>query len=319
MKTDFISRKNFFKRDSGDERHERKPVVIERQRLSDNRGTNTLTYSDTVPEGHNKPGSDYNTVFKFTERPSKGDEEEIINDQDETLKQGSNSKARHSVPVQVSKSQHLGGGRSSVEEKKHGDAITKSNFLDSKVSNKEHNPDSPDEANDVSQNVGEPELRELYERKQKLIPEYKGVWFQFHTEAIYCNVTSLCFVRSGIQYDVPFAIAKIVLKSKATLADFLNHCDLTTNIGTLDIDFLNLEEIKNSNVVEDQDFETDYLDVKGDRINIEYPIARVWDRHSKTWSHKLLDLEELNSVDPQLTCLDLVVYFDQETRFSVEV
>lgn len=305
MKSDFISRKNFFRRPSDDRIDLRKPIKIERQRLSDNKGTNTLTYSDTNHDGLNKHSSDYQTVFKFTDRNSKGDEEEGVNDLDLNQNQGSNSKVRHSVPVQVTKSQHL-NGRGSLEEQKGKDGISKSNFLDSKVSNKDNVPEITDEPQDVSENIGEKELKELYERKQKLIPEYKCSWFQFHTEAIYCNVSSLCFVRSGIGYDVPFAVAKIILKSKSSLLEFLSHCDFVTNIGTLIFDYLNLEEIKTSTSFEDQDFETDFVEVKGDKIYIEYPLARVWDRYSKVWTHKLLDLEELNSIDPHLSSLDLV-------------
>ena len=52
---------------------------------------------------------------------------------------------------------------------------------------------------------------------------------------------------------------------------------------------------------------------------IRFPLARVWDRHSKAWSHKLLDIEEINSINSTLTGLDLVTLVNQETRFSMEI
>lgn len=300
MKPDFESRKMFFKKPSPEER---RPPMPAKTQVTEPKGTNTLTYSETVQEYQQKPSTDKNTVFKFTDQGSKVDDEEILADKDASLPQTNPSKGRLSVPGHITKSQHLAATEDAA---KPSDNFSKSNFLDSKVKTKSDKQEPSNESQEVSQNAGEKEFREIFERKQKLIPEYNGVWFQFHTEAIYCNVTSLSLVRFGIVYDVPFAVAKIVLKSKASLVNFLHHCDLVTNIGTLIMDHTKLEEIKNSAVEDDQDFELDYVEVKGDRIWIEYPLARIWDRYSKTWSHKLLDMEEINSIDSQLTGLELV-------------
>lgn len=312
MKSDFITRKTFFRRPSDDRIDVKRPVVIERQRLSDNRGTNTLTYSDTAQDG--PKGSDQQTVFKFTDRYSKGDEDDHAGELPEVVNGlGSNSKVRHSVPNQLTKSQQLNGRGSLDDQKADGNSVTKSNFLDSKVAQTQQHHEGTDDAQDLSENVGERELREIFERKQKLIPEYRCSWFQFFTEAIYCNVSSLSFVKSGIAYDVPFSIAKIVLRTDSKLRNFLGHCDLDTNIGTLLFDFQNLEEIRVAEDKDQQVFETDFIEVKGERVYIEYPLARVWDRYAKKWTHKLLDLEELESIDPQLTTLDLVKFVHKET------
>lgn len=277
MKSDFISRKNFFKkRPSMDIREvtDRKPQGADKLKPTDKRGTNTLTYtySETVVEGNSKeqkPPSEYNTVFKFTDRHSKGGEEEdLVHDQDELVLDGG-LKSRHSVPTQLTKSQNLAKGRASFEEPKQMDNISKSNFLDSKVSQKDQKHVLIEEPHDLSEHLGEKELKEIFERKQKLIPEYMGVCLQFYTEAIYCTVTSLCLIRDGVEYDIPFAIAKIVLRSKGSLAEFINHCHFNRSSQVLDMDFLNLEELKNMPVIEEQDFETDFLDVKGTKITIQ--------------------------------------------------
>ena len=267
MRSDFVSRSNFFKKPLPTEEKpaQSQIAMIERHRLSVNRGTNTLTYSDTLPEGaskdqHQKLDSEYQTVFKLTDKHSKADDEVMPDDDNES--QAANTKVRHSVPSQITKS-HYFEGRASLDDNKEGDQVTKSNFLDSKVSSKDRAKDQ-----DESLVINQSELKAFYDKQRRLVPEYLGVWFQFHTEAIYCNITSLYLVREDIEYDVPFAIAKIALRSNESLVEFLNHCDYLDKC-VLHIDYKNLESIKNREVINEQDFELDYLDVKGTRIKIE--------------------------------------------------
>lgn len=241
---------------------------LEKQKSAEFKGTNTLTYSETVRQGtsgdsaNGNGNTEFNTVFKFTDKPrNEGEAEEHI---EEEISELVNESKNDYYQEALTKSQHFDW----PVEKPAQDNVTKSNFIDSKMSNKVATPVDEEKDHDTSEVIGQNEITELYERKAKLIPEFKAVWFQFHTDAVYCNVTGLGIVVNKKEYGVPFALAKIVLMSNENLISFLKHCDFH-DAGTVDFDYLHIEELKNKPVNAEQDFEDDLVEVNGVIYGIE--------------------------------------------------
>src|SRR5690606_7783664 len=121
---------------------------------------------------------------------------------------------------------------------------------------------------DESEILDEKDLVDLYRKRENLIPEFKCVWFQFHTDALYCNVSSLAILKDGMEYGIPFGIAKIVLRSHDSLIQFLNNCQLNDD-GSIKYNYMVIEDLKNRQIEPDQDFENDVISIKGKKLSIE--------------------------------------------------
>lgn len=285
MKVDFKPRPNFFKKVSvvPEEKtalkkpHMMQPLPkVDHKKSLDKIGTNTLTYSETnkpvtrESSGNGKNTSELNTVFKLTEKPSKGKEligDEEHNDNDISQLDHVDNK-QQSDPL--TKSQHIGGSPNKSAEPIH-ENFTKSNFLDSKVTNTldKHQSDEI-QAQDTSEVLGEAELKEKTTSKEvEETPELKHVWFHFHTDGIYCSVSSLAIRKDEVEYGVPFGIAKQVLQSDAILKDFLNHCQFKPD-GCLEFDQAYLETLQSlDGENEGQEIDQDLFKVQGVKLELK--------------------------------------------------
>lgn len=254
------------------ERKEETKPQMEKQKSGDFKGTNTLTYSETNKhdctngDSGNGKQSENNTLFKFTEKPSKCNDEEIAEEEnlDDEISHVVTETKNDYYQEALTKSQNFEW----PPERPAGSNITRSNFLDSRISAKKESKVSDLKPQDESEILDEEDIAELYRKKAELVPEFRAVWFQFNTDAIYCSISSLAIIKKGKEYGLPFGIAKIVLKSQRSLDQFLNTCHISAE-GKLDYDYIVLEDIKNSESGDDVDFENDMVTVKGEKIEIE--------------------------------------------------
>lgn len=286
MKADFKPRPNFFKKVSSTPEEKtvlKKPHMmqplpkVDHKQSIDKIGTNTLTYSETnKPPTHDSSGngkntSELNTVFKLTEKPSKGkdlvgEDEHNENDISQLDHIGNN---QPSDPL--TKSQHIEGSPNKSAEPVQ-ENFTKSNFLDSKVTNTldKHQSDEVHKQ-DTSEVLGESEVKEGQKSQAEETPEFKHVWFQFHTDGIYCNVSSLSIRKDEIEYGVPFGVAKQILRSDSILKNFLNHCTFKPD-GQLEFDLAHLETLKNMDIENEivQEIDQDLFKVNGQKLGLRY-------------------------------------------------
>lgn len=250
---------------------------VEKQKSTELKGTNTLTYSETVKpdtngdSGNCKPSEVDDTVFKFTDKHSHRHEHgiaEVIHDgDDDEISHVVTESKKEYYQEALTKSQNFEW----PPEKQTFENVTKSNFLDSKVSAKIDSNQKDEKDQDESEIIDEKDLSDLYAKRSKLVPEFRCVWFQFHTDAIYCNISSLAVIKEGIVYGIPFGIAKIVLKTRSTLKQFLNSCQFVSG-GSIKYSYAMIEDLKSSKSEHDHEFDIDTIDIRGHALHIEYTI-----------------------------------------------
>jgi hypothetical protein len=273
------------------------PHVDKNQRKSEYRGTNTLTYSETLqqPSSHgNGAKSDANTLFKFTDKRNANGEEEMI---DEDMSQLQENGMARSQEVGPALSKTLPNKSDIVSGPKHGQEVNKTVEMFIK-----------DEDEAKSEHLNDSKADDLLRDWKSGIPEYHKTHFAICTDSHFVHVSSLGFMTSGETYYIPFAAAKIALKDRNQLQVFLQDITLSSQ-GKIDYKPNLLEKLKHNEKKRLSglgQLTEPFVISEGRVIQMLQPKLRVFERQSKQWvMNRFLSAAEMLSIDGQLEYIDL--------------
>ena len=191
------------------------------------RGTNTLTYSDTLQnntrsvESNGNRNSDQNTVFRLTDNKTKviGEEEENENVSEEIADQN--------MPESLVKSQNIQSNSPKFNGDHENANFTKSDFIkDPKKTPPQQRQSEPlavlssrDERNEFEA----PSITKPTNNQKKIeTAAFKNNWFEYLTEDYYFHMKSLMLKVENIDYNIPFGLAKLILSSYGNMQIFLH-------------------------------------------------------------------------------------------------